>query len=176
MAVREGTHELGPDDGRLLIKTGRSGLGRRAGHDLTIEATRWTAAVDAREPLDASSVTVTVELDGLEVREGTGGVKALTDADRAEIKGTLGEVLDVQRHPQITFASTRVHEDGLEGDLTVMGRVKPQRVRAALEGDRLRGGATVTQSRWGIKPYSAFFGALRLADDVEIEFDLRLPA
>ena len=50
------------------------------------------------------------------------------------------------------------------------------RVRAELEGDRVRGGATVTQSRWGIKPYSAFFGALRLADDVEVEFDVRLPA
>jgi hypothetical protein len=56
-----------------------------------------------------------------------------------------------------------------------MGRTKPVRVRAELDGDRLRGSATVQQTRWGIKPYSAFFGALRLADEVEIEFDLRLP-
>lgn len=188
MAVREGTYELGPDDGRLLVRTGRSGLGRRAGHDLTIEATRWSAAVQAREPLDASSVEVTVEVDGLEVREGTGGVKPLTDQDRTEIKKTLREVLDAQRHPRITFVSARVGEDGIEGDLTIMGRVKPVRVRAALDGngdgdaagdgdgDRLRGGVTVTQSRWGIKPYSAFFGALRLADEVEIDFDIRLPS
>ena len=56
-----------------------------------------------------------------------------------------------------------------------MGRTKPVRIGATLDGDRVRGGVTVTQSRWGIKPYSAFFGALRLADDVEIEFDLTLP-
>ncbi|TYK49622.1 YceI family protein [Actinomadura decatromicini] len=178
MAVREGTHELGPDDGRLLIRTGRSGLGRRAGHDLTIEATRWTAEVEAREPLSASSVAVTVEVDGLEVRDGTGGVKPLTDQDRAEIKKNLRSVLDVRRYPRITFASTRIDDAGerIEGDLTIMGRVKPVQVRAALEGDdRVRGGVTVQQSRWGIKPYSAFFGALRLADDVEVEFDVRLP-
>ncbi|MCP9953322.1 YceI family protein [Actinomadura madurae] len=176
----EGTFELGPDSGRLLVRTGRSGLGRRAGHDLTIEATRWSAAVEAREPLDATSpevsIEVTVEVDGLEVREGTGGVKPLSDQDRAEIKKNLRKVLDVRRHPRIRFVSTGAGEDAVEGDLTIMGRTKPVRVRAVRAGDRVRGGATVTQSRWGITPYSAFFGALRLADDVEIEFDLRLPA
>ncbi|XRQ05618.1 YceI family protein [Actinomadura welshii] len=176
MAVREGTYELGPDDGRLLVRTGRSGLGRRAGHDLTIEAARWTAAVDAREPLDASSVEVTVDVDALEVRDGTGGVKPLTDDDRAEIRKNLRKVLDVRSHPHITFVSTRIAGEEIEGDLTIMGRVKPVRVRAVLDGDRVRGGCTVPQSRWGIKPYSAFFGALRLADDVEVEFDLRLPS
>ncbi|WP_433476883.1 YceI family protein [Spirillospora sp. CA-142024] len=171
----EGTFELGPDDGRLLVRTGRSGLGRRAGHDLTIEATRWTAAVEAREPRDASSVEVTVDVDALEVREGAGGVKPLTDQDRAEIKKNLRKVLDAQRYPRITFVSTAVGEDAVEGDLTIMGRVKPVRIGAVLDAGRLRGGFTVEQSRWGIKPYSAFFGALRLADEVEIEFDLRLP-
>ncbi|SFP54498.1 YceI family protein [Actinomadura madurae] len=175
-----GTFELGPDAGRLLVRTGRSGLGRRAGHDLTIEATRWSASVEAREPLDAPSpevsIEVTVEVDGLEVREGTGGVKPLSDQDRAEIKKNLRKVLDVRRHPRIRFVSTGAGGDAVEGDLTIMGRTKPVRVRAVREGDRVRGGATVTQSRWGITPYSAFFGALRLADDVEIEFDLRLPA
>ncbi|HLV73063.1 MAG TPA: YceI family protein [Vulgatibacteraceae bacterium] len=176
MAGREGTYELGPENGRLLVRTGRSGLGRRAGHDLVIEATRWNAVAEVREPVEESSVEVTVDVDGLEVREGTGGVKPLTDGDRAEIKENLRKVLDARRHPAITFASGRVAGDAIEGDLTIMGRVKPVRVRAELEGDRVRGGATVTQSRWGIKPYSAFFGALRLADDVEVEFDIRLPA
>lgn len=172
----QGTYELGPDDGRLLVRTGRSGLGRRAGHDLTIEATRWSAAVEAREPLDASSVEVTVEVDALEVREGTGGALPLSDHDRSEIKKNLRKILDTGRHPRITFSSTAVGDGAIEGDLTIMGRTNPVRISAALDGDRVRGGVTVTQSRWGIKPYSAFFGALRLADDVEIEFDVRLPA
>ena len=178
MTVGEGTYELGPDDGRLLVRTGRSGLGRRAGHDLTIEATRWTAVVEARDPVAGSSVRVSVEVAGLEVRDGTGGVKPLTDQDRAEIGKNLAAVLNARGYPEITFAATRIDADAgeIEGDLTIMGRVKPVTARAVLDDGRVRGGVTVRQSRWGIKPYSAFFGALRLADDVEVEFDVRLPA
>jgi hypothetical protein len=36
----------------------------------------------------------------------------------------------------------------------------------------LRGWATVTQSAWAIKPYTAFPGALRLADEVRVEFEM----
>ncbi|SNT07516.1 YceI-like domain-containing protein [Actinomadura meyerae] len=171
----QGEFELGPDDGRLLIRTGRSGLGRRAGHDLTIEATRWSASVRAREPVQESSVAVSVEVDGLEVRDGTGGALPLGDQDRADIKRNLRKILDSGRYPEITFVSTAVGEDAVEGDLTIMGRTKPVRVAASLDGRRVRGSATVTQTRWGIKPYSAFFGALKLADDVEVEFDVTLP-
>ncbi|MFB4312177.1 YceI family protein [Actinomadura sp. GTD37] len=172
----EGNFQLGPGDGRLLLRTGRSGLGRRAGHDLTIEAARWSAEAEAREPLSASSVAVTVEVDALEVREGTGGAMPLSDRDRAEIGKNLRKTLDAARHPRITFASTAVGDGFVEGDLTIMGRTKPVRIAAALEDGRVRGSVTVTQTRWGIKPYTAFFGALRLADDVEVEFDLKLPA
>ncbi len=82
---------------------GRAGLGRRAGHDLTIEATRWQAdvVVDTANP-DRSSLTVTIETDSVEVRDGTGGLKQLTDADRADIKTTIGEkILLSAAHPAI---------------------------------------------------------------------------
>jgi polyisoprenoid-binding protein YceI len=120
---------------------------------------------------------VVVVVDGLEVRDGTGGVKPLSERDRLDIGDNLRKVLEARRHPEITFtaAAVRTEAGEIEGDLTIMGRTKPVRVRAELDGDRLRGSATVQQTRWGIKPYSAFFGALRLADEVEIEFDLRLP-
>jgi polyisoprenoid-binding protein YceI len=79
-----GAYRLGPEFGRLLVKTTRTGLGAKAGHDLTIVVTRWRgrATVDTSDPA-SSSVVVEVEVDSLEVREGTGGVKPLTDADRA---------------------------------------------------------------------------------------------
>ncbi|MEU5882745.1 YceI family protein [Spirillospora sp. NPDC047279] len=176
MTLNEGTHELGPGDGRLLLTTSRSGLGRRAGHDLTIEATRWSAtAVVGAEP-GSSSVEVEVEVDGLEVREGTGGVLPLSDGDREEIGKNLRKVLQSGRHPTIVFRSTAVEGTAaaftVTGELTVAGRSGPLTVEAAESDGRLRGGATVRQSRWGVKPYSAFFGALKLADDVGVTFDL----
>jgi polyisoprenoid-binding protein YceI len=181
MALTAGSYDLGPASGRLLLRTGRSGLGRRAGHDLTIEATRWSAhlSVDPAEPAN-STVTAEIEVDSLEVREGAGGVLPLTDNDRAEIRKNIRDkVLYASAHPTITFRSTSVEGTPasftVEGELTIMGVTRPATVRGQLAGDRLTGGTTVVQSRWGIKPYSAMFGQLRVADPVEIEFDLATP-
>jgi polyisoprenoid-binding protein YceI len=176
-----GAYRLGPESGRLLVKTTRTGLGAKAGHDLTIEVTRWhgRATVDAATPTN-SSVAVEVEADSLEVRKGTGGVKPLTDADRAEIHKTLGEVLHTAQHPTITFRSRRVEGSAgsftLDGELTVMGITRPVMVQGRVIDGRVVGGATVVQSRWGIRPYSAFFGALKLSDEVKIDFDVALTA
>ena len=79
-----GTYRLGPESGRLLVRTTRTGLGAKAGHDLTIEVTRWVgqATVGTIESAN-SSVSVEVEIDSFEVREGTGGVKPLSDRSAA---------------------------------------------------------------------------------------------
>ena len=38
----------------------------------------------------------------------------------------------------------------------------------------ITGSAVIVQSRWGIRPYTAFLGALKLRDEVEVEFDVDL--
>lgn len=181
MALREGTYRIGPSSGQLLVRTGRTGLGTRAGHDLTLEATRWdgTVVVDPADPA-RSSVSIEVVVDSLEVRKGTGGIKPLSSADRAEIKRNIrNKVLHTARHPTITYHSTRVTgtPDSLtvDGELTITGVARPVTAQARISEDgRVQGGATVVQSHWGITPYSAFFGALKVADDVGVEIDASL--
>jgi polyisoprenoid-binding protein YceI len=174
-----GGYRLGPEAGRLLVHTTRTGLGAKAGHDLTIEVTRWHghATIDTADPAN-SSVTVEVDVDSFQVRQGTGGVKPLTDADRAEISKTLKQVLHSAQHPTITFRSRRVDGSAgsftLDGELTVMGITRPVTVQGGVTDGRVVGRATVVQSRWGIRPYSAFFGALRLRDEVKVDFDVAL--
>jgi polyisoprenoid-binding protein YceI len=177
----KGSYTLGPASGSLLIKTSRSGLGRRAGHDLTLEVTRWSgqAAIDPAEPAN-SAVSAEIEVESIEVREGAGGVLPLSGSDRGEIVKNIREkVLHTSAHPVITFRSTRVQGTPeaftVEGELTIMGRTRPVTVEGRVSGGRLTGGATVVQSQWGIKPYSALFGQLKVADPVEITFDLELP-
>ncbi len=179
MAITDGTYRLTPESGELLVKTGRTGMGRRAGHDLVIEATRWQGEVTvaSAKPED-SMVSVEVDVDSLEVREGLGGVKPLTDKDRADIRKTLRDILDSETHPKVRFRSTSVTRSAesltVEGDLTIRGETQPVTVSAEIVDDRVRGSATVAQTRWGIKPYSAFLGALKLADEVGVEFDAAL--
>jgi polyisoprenoid-binding protein YceI len=174
------TYPLGPAVGRLLVKTARTGLGGKAGHDLTLEATRWhgSATIDSAD-LSGCTVTVEVDVDSLEVREGSGGIKPLTDSDRAEIKRNLREkVLHTAQHPTITFRSTRVVGSAesftLDGDLTITGVTRPVSVHGQMRDGSVRGSAPVLQSRWGIRPFSAFFGALKLKDEVDVHFDVVL--
>ncbi|MEO3868239.1 YceI family protein [Nonomuraea sp. B12E4] len=175
-----GSFPLGPESGRLLVHTTRTGLGAKAGHDLTIEATRWSgvAMVDPAAPA-GSSVTVTVDADAFEVLEGTGGVKPLTDGDRREIEQNIRrKVLHTERHREITFRSTRVEGTAesfrVEGELTLAGATRPLTVQGTLAEGRVRGSAVIVQSRWGIRPYSALLGALKLNDEVEVRFDVGL--
>ena len=178
MVVVGGTYRLTPESGELLVKTGRTGMGRRAGHDLVIEATRWQGDVTATAEPDGFVVSVVVDVDSLEVREGLGGVKPLTDKDRADIRKNLRDVLDSKTHPQIAFRSTSVTRSAasvtVEGNLTIRGETQPVSLRCQLTGDRVRGSATVEQTRWGVRPYSAFLGALKLADEVGVEFNVAL--
>jgi len=63
----------------------------------------------------------------------------------------------------------------IEGTLTLNGRSQPARLQLTTAGPgRYRGTVTVVQSAFGIKPYSGFFGALKLRDEVAVEFEVDL--
>lgn len=181
MAVADGVYRLGPESGRLLVRTARTGLGAKAGHDLTLEAPRWhgQVTVDTADPAN-STVTLEIDVAALEVREGTGGVKPLTDSDRRDIQRNIREkILHTDRHPSITFRSTRIGGTPdavtVDGELTIVGTTQPVTAQGSVGDDgRVHGTATVAQTRWGIKPYTAFLGALKLRDEVEIELDATL--
>ena len=176
-----GNFRLGPGVGRVVLKTGRAGFAARAGHDLTIEVTRWSAQVQvpAEENGGLAAATLSAELDlgSLEVREGIGGVKPLTDGDRREIKKTMSGILG---DATATFASSRIIPSGasggaIEGTATLNGKTQPARLQLTSPGPgRYRGTATLAQTGFGIKPYVGFFGALKLRDEVAVEFEVDL--
>ena len=63
-----------------------------------------------------------------------------------------------------------------EGELTLVGKTRPIAFDLAVGDDgKLSGRAVVKQSDWGITPYSALFGALKVADEVEVAIDAALP-
>jgi hypothetical protein len=176
-----GNFRLGPDTGRVVIKTGRAGLAAKAGHDLTLEVTRWSAQaeVPAEEDAGVTAAKVTAELDlgSLEVREGTGGAKPLSDGDRRDIKKQMSAILG---DGTASFTSSRIIRSGssggaVEGTLTLNGKAQPFRLQVTEPAPgRYRGSGTVLQSAFGIKPYSGFFGALKLRDEVVVEFEVDL--
>jgi polyisoprenoid-binding protein YceI len=162
---------FGPDNASLRIRTGRTGGAAKAGHDLVIEVGSWEATLD-REAQPA--LTLTADSKSLRVLEGTGGIKSLTDSDKGDIKKTIDK--EVLKGTSIEFRSSEVSETpggvSVRGELSIHGRHAPVTFDLAIEeGGRVTGTARVTQSAHGIKPYSALFGALKVADDVEVIID-----
>jgi polyisoprenoid-binding protein YceI len=183
MAANGGRHQLGPDSGRLTLRTYRSGLVAQAGHDLTIDVTRWRGELDRADDDSAPGrLEVTIDLNSLAVREGRGGVKPLTDRDRRDITGTARKQLDAGHYPEASYTATGFTPDAagggaIDGTLTLHGQSRPLRVQVTRTGEgQYRATATVVQSQFGIKPYSGMFGALKLRDGVDVEVTVNLPA
>ncbi len=167
-------YDLGPDNGTLAVRTGRTGTVAKAGHDLLIHVTDWRGTlVVGEEP----SVALDADATSLKVREGTGGMMALDDGDRTNIQQTIDD--EVLKRQDISFRSTRVEETAgglsVSGDLTLRGATRPIAFDLELQDGRVRGTAVVKQTEWGMKPYTALFGALKVADDVRVEIDCALP-
>jgi polyisoprenoid-binding protein YceI len=175
MAIETGIHKLGPDNATLRVNTGRSGAAAAAGHDLTIEVTSWEATLTVGEP---SGLELTADATSLHVIEGKGGMKGLGDDDKADIRKTIDK--DILKKKAIQFSSTDVQSDNgglaVKGDLEIAGKSAPVEFKIAVADDgTLDGSATVKQSDWGIKPYSALFGALKVNDEVVVSLDGKLP-
>jgi polyisoprenoid-binding protein YceI len=183
VADNTGNFRLGPENGRVMLKTGRVGLAAMAGHDLTIEVTRWSAQVKVPDEeaggIAAATVSAEFDLGSLEARQGTGGAKPLTDRDRANIRKTMSGILGTGT---ASFTSSRIVRSGasggaVEGTFTLHGRSEPLRLQVTEPAPgRYRGAGTIVQTALGIKPYVGFFGALKLRDEVEVEFEVQLPA
>jgi polyisoprenoid-binding protein YceI len=182
MAITAGEYEIGPESGRLTLRTYRQGVASRVGHDLLVEAAEWEGRITVPEDSAAQAeVSVRVDLGALRIAEGTGGVKPLSDRDKQQIQKNMHKMLGIDRHRHATFASTLVEIDGrggiVEGELTLVGQVHSLRLEVTRQNEReVAGTASVLQSRWGITPYSGFLGALRLRDAVDVEFTFALRA
>jgi polyisoprenoid-binding protein YceI len=177
VALPQGTYTLGPQDGTLTVRTGRTGAAAKAGHELRFEVGSWRATLELAADEAASRVELTADGGSLQVVEGTGGLQSLGDDDVASIEQTVDE--EVLRRQQVSFRSTRVvvSEGGLqvEGELTLVGTTRPLAFDVTLADGTLRASAVVKQTAWGIKPYSTLFGALKVVDEVEVGLEATLP-
>jgi polyisoprenoid-binding protein YceI len=180
MAVHAGRHQLGSDRGRIVLHTFRDGLAAQAGHDLAIEVGRWSGELTVNDDGTPAGLDLRIDLHSLTVREGSGGIKPLTDRDRREIGVTARKVLGSDRHPEATFTATGFQPgaDGggvINGALTLAGQARPLELQVRPTGpDQYHASGSVVQSEFGIKPYTGFLGALRVRDKVDVDADVDL--
>ena len=166
MPIPEGTHNIGPSNGSLKVRTGREGAAAKAGHDLVIGVNSWDATIEGG---DSPSIKLTADPGSLEVIEGTGGAKALSDKDKGDIKKSIsGKVLGSS---QISFTSSEVTDSSARGDLSIAGSSSSVNVPLNVSGEKISGSITLSQSEFGIKQFKALMGALKVSDQVTVEFE-----
>jgi polyisoprenoid-binding protein YceI len=169
-----GTHRLGPGNATLAVRTKRGGAAAKAGHDLDMLVTAWEGTLEVGPDGAATSAELKADATSLRVQKGTGGMQALGEDDKANIHQTIDD--EVLKREDIVFRSTGVESAGsglsVAGELTLAGTTKPLAFELAVgEDGKLAATATVTQTAWGMKPYSALWGALKVLDEVEVALD-----
>ena len=178
--IPAGTYTLGPGQGTLSLRTTRTGAAAKAGHDLLIHVTAWEATLEVGDDPAATQIALDADGASLRVREGTGGMQALGEDDRANIEKTIDD--EILKRGAVTFRSTGAEAgpDGrlrVRGDLTLVGATQPIAVDLGMSGDGVVvATAVVTQSGWGMKPYSILFGTLKVVDEVDVRLEAALPA
>lgn len=153
-----------------LVFTYKAGLLAGVAHDLKLRVERFEIALDdqgIRARFDASSLRLACARAG-----GTDDPRALSDRDRREIEATIArDVLDARSHPAIEFRSKPIApsvDPEIEGTLRIRGRERPLVVRPQRDGDRAVIETTLDQTDFGIRPYTAMLGALRLRPEVRV--------
>lgn len=170
-----------PTNAECLVFTFKEGLLSAIAHDLKIRVASFSVEHDEAAGrvvarFDARSLRVVTAM-----KDGAESPGALSDGNKAEIERTIRkEVLDDARHPEIVFTSSAIVAAGgahrVEGTLALHGRTRAIVITVENEGARKVATARIHQPDFGIKPYSAMLGTLKIKPDVEIRFTFRSDA
>ena len=67
------------------------GPAAKAGHDLVIDVTSWTATLEVGDDPQQASLVLDADAASLRVDKGIGGVQELGEADKSEIETTIDQ-------------------------------------------------------------------------------------
>lgn len=166
---------LDPVSAECLVLTHKEGVLSALAHDLRIRVTRFAVEVDEDQwrvegRFDAGSLQVVCAMRG-----GVDALEDLASTDKRRIEESIvREVLEAGRYPEIRFVSTSATACGDElavtGLLALHGRARELVVDVRRSEGAWVAVANVHQPDFGIRPYSALLGTLRVRPDVAVRF------
>lgn len=176
-----GLYKIDPKQSGFLVNTGVSGLFKKFGRALTVEVREYSGEIrfSPSEP-SSSFVKIQSKSHSLALKS------EATEQDRMNIEMRMHEkVLQSEKFPEISYVSDKVqfwkmgdnrYDVEVQGKLTLHGvtRSLPLRTSLQLRGERLEaiGEVSLSQKEFDIKPYAYEGGALRVADEVKVSFNI----
>jgi polyisoprenoid-binding protein YceI len=157
---------IDPQRSSIVVHADRAGFFSFAGDNHTISAPISSGTVNE----STRTVELTINAAGMRVLD-----PQLSPAKRAQVQQRMlgAEVLDVAHYPESANADAH---GGLKihGELTLRGRTHPVDVIASGSGDHYRGSARFRQTEFGIQPITIAGGAVKVKDELKIEFEIFL--
>lgn len=158
----------------LHVFTFKEGVLSAVAHDLRLRLDEFGVTLDGtalRAELDLSALSV----EG-PVTAGTGEVTPYDAGRRADVEKAMhADVLQTRRHRSALFQGT-ASPDGtgfrVEGQLELAGKLAPLAFAVAIRDAEYTARFEIQPSRWGITPYKAMLGAIRVKDVVRVELSV----
>ena len=162
------------------VFTFKEGLLSAVAHDLELRVESFE--IDLRD--DYSEVSGAFDARSIRVVDpivdGRRSPGTLSAKDKAKIESNiLGEVIPKGRDTEVRFESSAIHaiDSGWEikGRLTLAGRSREITIPVYRADGKAIGEVSLHQPDFGIKPYSAMLGTLKIQADVKVRIEVPLP-
>ena len=162
------TYDATRADCRLF--TFKEGLLSAIAHDLELRVNDLEVSI-----ADDGAITARFEVPSIRVVDArvdgrtTPGV--LSPKDKTKIESNIVRDVFKKRRDPIQLRGQR-NGDTIEAELTMAGRTAPVRVTVEETETTWTARARLHQPDWGIKPFSAMMGTLKIQPDVDVELTI----
>jgi polyisoprenoid-binding protein YceI len=154
----------------MTVRVFKSGLFSAFGHEHEIGAPIRQGQFSE----NGRSVNLTIDARQMRVMD-----KGVSEKDRAEIQETMlgPKVLDSGQFREIRFRSTTVKRSGqgrwtVQGDLTLHGQTHAVTLEVKEQNGHYKGAAQLKQRDFGVEPVSVAGGAVKVKNELRVEFDI----
>jgi len=166
-------------DAIIHVFTFKAGLLARVAHDLRLTLRQHEIKVHARR-VQASAVAESLAIDGVMTPSGL-DTRTLSAKDQRSILETMhNEILLSRRYPRIEIEGSiqtqadRGNRHTFNGELRLRGQARPIQTELIRSGDTLQSVFELKPSEFGIAPYKALGGAIKLEDRVRVSISVAL--
>lgn len=157
--------------GDCFVFTFKEGLLSPVAHDLRLKVGRWSMTWDpASRTVEARFDAASLVVDSV-MRDGQPAPGVLDEKDKGKIaKNLRDDVLETGRYAEVKFRAKAIGAvpGAVQGELDLHGKVRPVTVQVRVDGAQWVAEATLHQPDWGVKPFSAMLGTLKVKPDVKV--------